>query len=213
MNTKSLPLSAAAAAVLAAAIVVVSMAAQAPQSPQAAATGAAQSQPLAPPAGGPGGRPREFPAPTNLKVLPKTLTGKQVRDVMEGWSGSLGVHCDTCHTKDPGRVGPNGRPALNFADDSKHEKQAARLMYTMTRKINADYISMVDMEHEEHEHEGQAGHEDHAGQAGHEAHEHHGDHNVTCGTCHRGHQQPEAYIPPKEHDRPPAPAGQPPLPR
>lgn len=162
------------------------MAAQSPQ-PAPAAGAAAQPPQGGPPPGGPGGFPREFPAPTNLKVLPKNLTGQQVRDIMEGWSGSLGVHCDTCHSADPGKVGPNGRPRLNFADDSKPEKNSARLMYTMTQKINDDTMSMVN--------DGQS--------------------KVTCGTCHRGHKQPEAYVPPKEHDgpRPPAPGGQSPLPR
>ncbi len=107
---------------LTAAIVAVSMAAQSPQSQPAPAADAAQAPQGGPPPGGPGGHPREFPAPTNLKVLPKSLTGQQVRDVMEGWSGSLGVHCDTCHTADPGKVGPNGRPRLNFPDDTKQEK-------------------------------------------------------------------------------------------
>jgi hypothetical protein len=120
-------------------------------------------------------------------VLPKSLTGQQVRDVMEGWSGSLGVHCGTCHTADPGKVGPNGRPRLNFPDDTKPEKSSARLMYTMTQKINDDYVSMVND----------------------------GDAKVTCGTCHRGHLKPETYVPPKEHDgpHPPAPGEKPPLPR
>ena len=184
MKRFPLPHSAAVVALLTAAIVAVSMAAQSPQPTQAPA---AQPQQSGPPPGEPGGWPREFPAPTNLKVLPKNLTGKQVRDIMEGWSGSLGVHCDTCHSADPGKVGPNGRPRLNFADDSKPEKNSARLMYTMTQKINDDYVSMVN--------DGQS--------------------KVACGTCHRGHKQPEAYVPPKDHDgpRPPAPGEKPPLPR
>ena len=197
MQTSSLSFSAAAAAVLAAVIVVASTAAQTPQSQAPAAGAAAQG-----PAGGPpGGPPREFPAPTNLKVLPKNLNGKQVRDIMEQWAGQLGVHCNACHAADPkGGMGPNGHPRLNFADDSKHEKQTARLMYTMTKKINADYISMVKMDHdhdEDHEHGAKGEHGEHEG---HEAH------NVTCGTCHRGHQHPEAFIPPPEHDGPPPPA-------
>jgi len=164
------------------------MTAQAP-TPQEAPVGAPQQ-------GAPGGPPREFPAPTNLKVLPKTLTGKQVRDIMEQWEGQLGVHCNTCHTEVPGKKGPNGWPVLNFPDDSKPEKSAARLMYTMTQKVNDDYISMVDMDHDDHG----------------EAHEDHADHKVTCGTCHRGHQHPEAFIPPPEHEgpRPPAPRAPPP---
>lgn len=197
MKTSSSLVSAAAAVLIAAAIVAGSVngsvAAQAPQ--QAPAAGS-QAGPQGVPPEGHGGFPREFPAPTNLKVLPKTLTGNQVRDIMEGWSGALGVHCDTCHTADPTKVGPNGRPRLNFPDDSKKEKETARLMYTMTQKINDDYVSMVDMGHEEPN-------EDHAA------------HKVTCGTCHRGHKTPEAYVPPKEHDGPrlPAPGEKPPVPR
>lgn len=165
---------AAAAAVVALAFAAVTLAAQSPQQP----------------AGGPPPQlARNFPPPTNLKVLPKNLTGAQVREVMEKWAGDLGVHCNTCHAEDPNHVGPNGRPRLNFADDSKPEKQTARLMYTMTEKINNDTISMVG--------DGKA--------------------RATCGTCHRGHQKPEAFIPPpEEHHGPPpgAPAdGKPPIPR
>ena len=156
-------------------------AAQAPQ-PQQPAVGQQ-------PAGGPPPQwARNFPKPTNLKVLPKDLTGAQVREYMEKWQGDLGVHCNTCHAEDPKNIGPNGRPRLNFADDSKPEKQTARLMYTMTEKINTDTISMVG--------DGKA--------------------KVTCGTCHRGHQKPEPYVAPEEHHGPPpgAPAdGKPPIPR
>jgi Photosynthetic reaction centre cytochrome C subunit len=166
---------------LTAAIVAASLAAQSPQ--PAPAANAAQAPQGGPPPGG----PRQHPAPTNLKVLPKDTTGEQVHDIMEGWAGSLGVHCDTCHTAEPGKVGPNGRPRMNFPDDTKPEKSSARLMYTMTQKINDDYVSMVND----------------------------GDAKVTCGTCHRGHLKPETYVPPKEHDgpHPPAPAEKPPLPR
>ena len=52
--------------------------------------------------------------------------------------GSLGVHCDFCHTADPKNLGPNGRPRMNFADDSKPDKKIARIMYTMTQQINKD---------------------------------------------------------------------------
>jgi cytochrome c553 len=132
----------------------------------AQATQAAPSQAGSPP-------PRNFPAPTNLKVLPKNLTGQQVHEIMEKWEGSLGAHCNTCHTPDPNNIGPNGRPRLNYADDSKPEKSTARLMYKMTEDINGNYISMF-------ENSGAP---------------------VTCGTCHRGHTSPEPFaIPPDEHD-------------
>ena len=120
------------------------------------------------------GQPR--PAPTNLKVLPKTLTGEQVHEIMEGWEAALGTHCNTCHTADPKNIGPNGRPRLDFADDSKPEKSTARLMFKMTEDINQNYVSMVDS----------------SGAP------------VTCGTCHRGHLGPEPFVAPKEkHGGPP----------
>jgi hypothetical protein len=118
---------------------------------------------------------RNFPPPTNLQVLPKDLTGRQVRDIMETWEGSLGVHCDFCHAPDPKNLGPNGRPRLNFADDSKPNKQIARIMYTMTQQMNKDYISKaMDLD------------KDGMGSP------------VTCGTCHRGHEMPEEFVIPRE---------------
>ncbi|MDR3772849.1 MAG: c-type cytochrome [Terracidiphilus sp.] len=169
-SSRSLPF--AAMALLTAALFAIATVAQAPQ--------AAPAQ--QPPAGGPP-PPRAFPAPTNLKVLPKNLTGQQVRDIMEKWEGSLGVHCNTCHTPDPNNIGPNGRPRLNFADDSKPQKATARLMYTMTEGINRDYVmKLEDVETP-----------------------------VACGTCHRGHLDPEPFVIPKDdHDGPPPPSGPPP---
>lgn len=155
--------SAVAAAVLAAAIVAVTVAAQAPQ------------QPAGEHAGGPPPWARNWPKPTNLQVLPKNLTGQQVHEIMEGWAGSLGAHCDTCHAADPnGKTMPNGRPRLDFALDTKPEKRTARLMYKMTNDINDNYVSMVD--------DGTA--------------------KVTCGTCHRGQLKPEKFVPPEEHHGP-----------
>lgn len=113
-----------------------------------------------------------MPPPTNLKVLPKDLTGDQVMEIMHKWEGMLGAECTTCHVTDPKNLMPNGRPRMNFADDSKKEKQTARLMLKMTEDINKNYVSMV---------------------------ENSGD-PVTCGTCHRGHTKPEAFVPKPEHD-------------
>jgi hypothetical protein len=150
----------------------------------------------APQTGQPGGEQHHrppAPKPTNLKVLPKDLTGDQVMDIMHGWEGQLGSECDTCHTADPVKKFPNGRPMLNFADDSKKEKETARLMLKMTMEIN-EKTSMVESTH------------NNADAAK----------KVTCGTCHRGHLDPPAYVPPKEHEheRGPAPAGEkPPVPR
>lgn len=159
----------------AAAVLILTSAAQAPQGPQAT-PGSTPSQ------------PRSYPVPTNLKVLPRDLTGQQVHEIMEKWSASLGAHCDSCHTADPQNIGPNGRPRLNFADDTKPMKDAARLMFKMTEDINTNYVSMIDS----------------SGAP------------VTCGTCHRGHLGPEpfkiqpsdgpptAQLPPSGEERPPA---------
>jgi hypothetical protein len=113
---------------------------------------------------------REYPAPTNLQVLPKTLTGQQVHDIMEQWEQQTGMHCGTCHANDPVKVGPNGRPLRNFADDSKVEKRSARLMYLMNKDINEKYLSQS---------------------------REFGDH-VECGTCHRGHSSPPNFKPEPE---------------
>jgi hypothetical protein len=121
--------------------------------------------------------PRSFPAPTNLQVLPKDLTGQQVHEIMEHWAGDLGVHCDTCHAADPNNVGPNGRPRMNFASDEKDEKKMARVMYTMTEDLKANYVAKV------------AAMDKMAEPAA----------PVTCGTCHRGHIDPEAFTPAPEH--------------
>lgn len=181
MKIRSLSPPAAAVAVFAAAVFAVTVVAQAPQAPS-------------PEAGGPPRRMRSYPAPKNLKVLPKTFTGQQVHETMEGWAGSLGVHCDTCHAADPHNIGPNGRPRLKFEDDSKPEKSTARLMYKMTRDINDNYVSMVPVK------EGAP------------------TPKVTCGTCHRGHKDPEPYVIPREQGRGPegmrrGPDGMPPPPQ
>ncbi len=161
MKKTSLIAPTAAVALFAAAVFAASTVAQAPQGP--------------PPEGA--RPPRSYPAPTNLKVLPKDLTGQQVHEIMEHWAGDLGVHCDTCHAADPNNVGPNGRPRLNFASDEKDEKQMARIMYTMTEDLKKNYVAKV------------AAIDKMAEPAA----------PVTCGTCHRGHLDPEAYTPAPEH--------------
>jgi hypothetical protein len=132
--------------------------------------------------------PHDMPAPTNLKVLPSNLTGAQVHEIMEQWEGELGTSCKTCHAADPKNLGPNGKPRLNFADDSKDEKKIARKMFKMVEDINANYIAKIDS----------------SGAP------------VTCGTCHRGHLGPEPFIAAPEHhdhddhDHGPPPGAKPP---
>ena len=178
LKSSSLFLPAAATALLTAAVFAVAAVAQAPQSTQAPAANSEHEE-----------HNHTHAAPTNLKVLPKTLTGDEVHEIMEKWEGSLGAHCNTCHAPDPNNIGPNGRPRLNYADDSKPEKATARLMYTMTLDINRNYISKVPSSETP----------------------------VTCGTCHRGHLGPEPFVipdddhggprPPQSPSQAPSPAG------
>ncbi len=174
----SSPMLSAATAVLLAAAFAVTTFAQAPAPPQ-------------PPAGSPPPPPHSFPAPTNLKVLPKDLTAEQVHDIMHKWEAALGTNCSHCHAADPNKIGPDGRPRLNFADDSKPEKATARLMYGMVENINTNYIGKID----------------NSGMP------------VTCGTCHRGHTDPEPFVAPPDNDHdhghngPPPTGEKPPLPR
>lgn len=158
---------AAATALLTAAVFVISTVAQTPQMPPAPAGGEHHMRPM--------------PAPTNLQVLPKDLTGEQVHQIMDKWASSLGTHCNTCHAAGT-EVGPNGRPRLDFALDTKPEKATARLMYKMTQDINGNYISKID----------------NAGV------------DVSCATCHRGHLSPPPFTPPPEQHEGMPPAGAPP---
>ena len=114
--------------------------------------------------------PRAFPAPTNLNVLPKNLTGQQVHDIMEQWKAALGIQCNSCHIEDPRKISPDGRPRLNFADDSKPMKIVARTMYSMTEEINKGYLAKINSS----------------------------GNPVTCGTCHRGHLGPTPFVPPSD---------------
>ncbi len=117
------------------------------------------------PASSPSAPAITYPAPTNLQVLPKNLTGAQVREIMEGWENDLGAECSTCHVRNSNDIGPNGRPRFNYADDSKQEKRTSRVMYTMVDTINTNFVSKVP----------------NSGIP------------VGCGTCHRGQLGPEPY--------------------
>jgi hypothetical protein len=59
---------------------------------------------------------------------------------------------------------------VDFVSDAKPEKQTARLMITMTNELNAKYVSHLPTGN---------------------------DQRVACGTCHRGHPMPEAFVPPQ----------------
>jgi hypothetical protein len=77
---------------------------------------------------------RVDPKVTNLKVLPKKLTFRQVDHIMDQWSDALGVRCGFCHARN------EETKKMDYASDAKPEKQMARDMYKMTAKLNAKYF-------------------------------------------------------------------------
>ena len=136
----------------------------------------AQTPPEGAPA--PGGQaPARGPAgPTNLKVLPKTWSGRQVGALMSTFTESLGVQCDYCHEVDPNAPPPPpGRgPRLDYSLDTKKEKDIAREMIKMVMSINDGTKSIGDATVTE---------------------------KVTCFTCHRGDKEPAHIYPAEEFAR------------
>ena len=63
--------------------------------------------------------------PTNLQILPE---GVDIRTVMQGIAGSLGVECTHCHIQG------------DFASDENPKKNVARNMMRMVRVINAGFL-------------------------------------------------------------------------
>jgi hypothetical protein len=72
-------------------------------------------------------------APTNLQVLPKTMSQQEVVAVMRTFTQGLGVMCDHCH------VGTQA----DRAKDDKPEKATARKMIKMMMAINDDFLKDV----------------------------------------------------------------------
>jgi hypothetical protein len=88
--------------------------------------------------GNPPAQRRQAPAPTNLKVLPKDITGQQLIAIMRGFTGDLGVGCNYCHAEDPATHRPN------FASDANPMKDRARVMIKMAQAINTEYLTQLD---------------------------------------------------------------------
>jgi hypothetical protein len=80
---------------------------------------------------------RPNPAPTNLQVLPKDLTGDQVHDIMHKFEGALGVECEYCHAENP------ATHRLDFASDANPVKDRARVMIRMVQEIDGRFLSQL----------------------------------------------------------------------
>lgn len=104
--------------------------------------------------------PPPAPAPTehkNLKVLPPSIPHDRLIGIMRNYSASLGVKCTFCHVGEEGK-----RETMDFASDANPHKNIARVMMTMTRRINEQELMVTDFTKSK----------------------------VTCFTCHRGSPHP-----------------------
>jgi hypothetical protein len=70
----------------------------------------------------------------NLKVLPKNTPPEKLREVMTGFTRSLGVRCSHCH------VGEEGKPldTYDFVSDKNAKKVVARGMMKMLGKVQKE---------------------------------------------------------------------------
>lgn len=93
----------------------------------------------------------------NLKVLPEDTGPDVLSATMRGFAMSLGVRCEHCHDDTNG----TDLSQIDFAADTKENKEVARLMMKMVRRINGETLSELDENRPERV-------------------------EVTCVTCHRG---------------------------
>ncbi len=100
----------------------------------------------------------------NLQVLPKDITKEQLDKIMRGFNGALGVKCIFCHVHE----GEDFRQGWDYAKDDKGEKKIAREMLKMTISINSTYFNFENSERPDTIRV------------------------VSCNTCHRGIQHPDA---------------------
>lgn len=79
----------------------------------------------------------EPPKYSNLKVLPKNISSKELQSIMtDEFEDALGVSCGFCHASNKDGHG------LDFASDAKPEKEIARVMMRMTLGINKRYFKL-----------------------------------------------------------------------
>lgn len=75
---------------------------------------------------------------TNLKVLPKDISKRELESTMRGFVFALGVRCDHCHVEKKA-----SEKGFDFPADDKDAKKTARVMLQMVAAVNHDYISKV----------------------------------------------------------------------
>ncbi|MBW4890387.1 c-type cytochrome [Mucilaginibacter sp. HMF5004] len=80
-------------------------------------------------------RTPEPPKYTNLKVLPKNISSRELQSIMaDDFEDGLGVSCGFCHANAKDGHG------LDFASDAKPEKEITRRMMRMTLDLNKRWL-------------------------------------------------------------------------
>ncbi len=77
--------------------------------------------------------PDEF---TNLKVLPKDISKRELVSIMRDFAGALGVRCKHCHVGE----NPDSLEGYDFASDEPEPKRVARAMMKMSGTINQELM-------------------------------------------------------------------------
>jgi hypothetical protein len=84
---------------------------------------------------GGGNGERACEKPVNLKVLPKSISGAELRKVMKRFKTDLGVTCNYCHVENA------EMSESDYASDDNPAKEKTRLMITMLNDINYKYLA------------------------------------------------------------------------
>ena len=78
-----------------------------------------------------------FSRPRNLKVLPNSISGEDLKKLMHEYEQGLGVPCGYCHAQDA------QTKQIDYASDENPIKQTARVMIAMTGDINTKYLAQL----------------------------------------------------------------------
>jgi hypothetical protein len=117
---------------------------------------------------------KEEPKYTNLKVLPKNISKKQLGNIMDEWAHALGARCSFCHARN------EETKKMDFASDAKPEKEMARHMFKMVTMLNKKYFEAK---------------KDSTGMIM--------ETGVNCNTCHKGVSHPEIVKASEQKSGPP----------
>ena len=98
---------------------------------------------------------------SNLKVLPKDISKGELIGNMKNAAIGLGVRCTFCHVGEGDDLS-----TFEFASDEKSHKVKARVMFSMVKMINEEFLPKVADKSENPR-------------------------EITCITCHNGHEHPE----------------------